>query len=353
MIDATLGEWVTSVPAGGFTEPELEVTVYRPPGDGPFPIVVINHGRAPGDARFQPRYRPLNAAREFVQLGYAVVVPMRQGFSKSGGNEISGGCNISSNGLQQARSVRRTLDWLATQPWADVSRNIVVGQSHGGLATMAYGMQPHPGTRLLLNFAGGLRQASCPDWQKEMISAFGDYGAATRLPSIWFYGDNDSFFPPQVVNASYARYREAGGPADLVSYGRFGSDSHTMFGTYEGVARWLPRVRRVLAELHLPHQQRYVAADPGDAPLPVARGHARLDELEKLPVANEAVRQGYQAWLRARPPKAFAVHPSNGGWASAWGGARPRARALGDCERLAKAPCRLYAVDDTVVWSDE
>jgi dienelactone hydrolase len=315
--------------------------------------VLINHGRAPGDPRFQPRYRPINAAREFVQLGYAVVVPMRQGFSKSGGTEVSGGCNISSNGVQQARSVRRTLDWLRTQDWADVSHNIVVGQSHGGLATMAYGMQPHPGTRLLLNFAGGLRQTDCPAWQKEMISAFGDYGAATRLPSIWFYGDNDSFFPPDVVHASYKRYREAGGPAELVSYGRFGSDSHTMFSAYEGVRLWLPRVLAALAALHLPHQQRYVAADPGDAPLPSARGYARIDDLDRLPAANERVRLGYRNWLQAPQPRAFAMHPSNGAWASTWGGERPRSRALADCERLAKASCRLYAVDDTVVWSTE
>lgn len=352
-IDATLGEWVTSVPAGGFTEPELEVTVFQPPGTGPFPIVVINHGRSPGDARFQPRYRPINAAREFVQLGYAVVVPMRQGFSKSGGNEISGGCNITSNGVQQARSVRRTLDWLGSQPWADVSRNIVVGQSHGGLATMAYGMQPHPGTRLLLNFAGGLRQTGCPDWPKEMASAFGSYGASTPLPSIWFYGENDSFFPPDIADAAYVRYREAGGKAELVKYGRFGTDSHVMFSTREGVPLWLPRVTVALAGLGLPHQQRFVAAEPGDAPMPSARGYARIDELDKLPAASERARQGYETWLRARPPKAFALHPSNGAWASAWGGVQPRSRALADCERFAKAPCRLYAVDDTVVWSTE
>ena len=68
-LDAALGEQVLVVPAGGFTEPELEVTVYRPPGDGPFPVVVINHGRAAGNAKLQARYRPALAARAFVQRG--------------------------------------------------------------------------------------------------------------------------------------------------------------------------------------------------------------------------------------------------------------------------------------------
>ncbi len=147
-LDAALGEQISMIPSGGFTEPELEVTVFKPEGDGPFPVVVINHRRASGNAKLQPRYRPLLAAREFVRRGYAVAVPMRQGFSKSGGAEIAGGCNVHSNGVQQARSVRRALDWVALQPWADVSRNVVIDQSHGGLTTLAYGTEPHPGTQL-------------------------------------------------------------------------------------------------------------------------------------------------------------------------------------------------------------
>lgn len=85
-LDTSLGEQVFMVPAGGFSEPELEVTVFMPPGPGSFPVIVINHGRAPGNAKFQARYRPVLAVREFIQRGYAVMAPMRQGFGNSGGN---------------------------------------------------------------------------------------------------------------------------------------------------------------------------------------------------------------------------------------------------------------------------
>jgi len=262
-----LGEWVGEVPSSGFTEPALEVTVFQPAGNGPFPIALINHGRAPGDARFQPRYRPLVAAREFVQRGYAVVVPMRQGFSKSGGREISGGCHVASNGEQQARSVRRALAWLERQPWADTSRNLVLGQSHGGLTTLAYGLDPHPGTRLLVNFAGGLRQADCPNWEQTLVSAIAGYGAGTRLPSLWFYGDNDSFFPPEVFRAAHQGYVAAGGRAELVAYGRFGSDAHAMFGQRAGLPIWLPRVLQAMAAAGLPLP---AAAPVGAAPAAAA-----------------------------------------------------------------------------------
>ena len=45
-LDASLNETVQMVPkkAGLFTI-ELETTLYKPDGDGPFPIAIINHGR--------------------------------------------------------------------------------------------------------------------------------------------------------------------------------------------------------------------------------------------------------------------------------------------------------------------
>ena len=352
-LDARLGEAVLMLPASGFTEPELEVTVYRPPGDGPFPVLVINHGRASGNAKLQPRYRPSLAAREFVQRGWVVVVPMRQGFSQSGGSEISAGCNVHSNGLQQARSVRRTLDWLGSQPWADVSRNVVLGQSHGGLTTLAYGTAPHPGTRLLVNFAGGLRQESCTAWQQNLVRAIGDYGAETRLPSLWFYGDNDSYFPPFVWRGAHERYTQAGGRADLVAFGNFGSDAHSLFGSRAGVPIWLPKVLAALDTAGLPTQLVHAMPVAPDLPVPPASGFAAVTDLDRVPLRTDRARAGYQAWLAAESPRAFAIHPTQGSWASAWGGERPIARALANCERFAKAPCRLYAVDDAVVWATD
>ena len=106
-LNAALGEQVVMVPdRGRLFSPELETTLYRPPGEGPFPIVVINHGKAAGDTRFQARFRPAGAARFFLARGYAVVAPMRLGFSKSGGSYIGGGCNVESNGRVQAEDFR-------------------------------------------------------------------------------------------------------------------------------------------------------------------------------------------------------------------------------------------------------
>jgi dienelactone hydrolase len=90
---------------------------------------VINHGKAAGDPRWQARARYIVAARALVERGFLVVLPMRQGFSKSTGTYMGVGCNVESNGRTQAEDVAAVLDHVATLPEADTARTIVLGQS--------------------------------------------------------------------------------------------------------------------------------------------------------------------------------------------------------------------------------
>jgi len=349
-IDSNLREKVDVIPSSGFTQPQLEVTTFMPTGDGPFPIVVINHGRAAGDARFQERYRPILAVREFLRRGYAVVVPMRQGFSKSGGTEITGGCNVYSNGLQQAISVKRAIEWASSKAWADSSRIVVMGQSHGGLTTLAYGMDATTGVKLLVNFAGGLRQTNCINWEGTLIRAFADYGEKTTLPSIWFYGDNDSYFQPFLWRDAFERYNKNGGQAELTAFGKFGTDAHSMFSSRDGLSIWVPVVMARLEKIGLPTSVVHEIKSSADITPPSQSTFASIGDVEKVPVQNDKARDGYRLWLKAAAPKAFAIHPTKGSWASTWGGDAPYSRALRNCEKFANDPCKLYAVDDRVVW---
>jgi dienelactone hydrolase len=248
-----LREQVTMIPKGsGLLSVALEATTYRPPGEGPFPVVVINHGKASGDPRFQARARYAVPAREFVQRGYLVVIPMRQGFSKSGGYYVGGGCNVEDNGRRQAEDVVATLAHMKTWPDADLSRILVIGQSHGGLTTLAFGALNHPGVLGLINFAGGLRPDRCAGWESTLVDAFGAYARETRAPSLWFYGDNDSYWPPRLYRAMHESYRAAGGKARLVAFGDFAADAHGLFGPRSGLSLWVPEVDRFLAEVGLP-----------------------------------------------------------------------------------------------------
>lgn len=346
-----LPESVVMIPKGtGLLSTQLETTIFLPQGTGPFPIVIINHGKASGNPRLQGRFRPLGAARYFLARGYAVVVPMRQGFSKSTGSYIDGGCNVESNGRVAAGDVVATLDYITTQPWADRSHILVIGQSHGGWTTLAFGTHAYAGVKGLVNFAGGLRQDNCTYWQGGLIAAAGAYGAETSLPSLWFYGDNDSYWPTPVWHAMYENYMAKGGKGRLVAFGEFGTDSHSMFHAAAGAPIWEPEITRFLQETGMPSDvlpkfSMYVSRQNIEA-----SGFAAIEEISRLPVQTDEALKAYQHFLAQKPPRAFAVS-ADGGWGSGWGGNDPQGRAIANCrKRTAFSECLLYAVDGKVVW---
>ena len=354
--DAALNESVLMIPKKGILfSMELETTLYKPDGDGPFPVVVINHGKSPGDPRFQGRYRPAGAVRYFLQRGYAAVVPMRQGFSRSTGTYNGVQCNVGSNGQVQAEDVKAVLDHVTAQPWADKDRILVVGQSHGGWTTLAFGTLNYPGVKGLVNFAGGLRNDGCVAWKDGLIGAAAGYARDTRVPSLWFYGDNDSFFDPYTFRGMHAKYTGAGGQARLVDFGTFGSDAHQLVGSRAGAPIWQPEVTRFLASLGLPSEVRPEFARFGGTVAmarPPRTDFAALDDTTKIPYVRDTGREGYRTFLAKGLPRAFAIAPS-GSWGWADGGDDPLRRALANCNRTGKGECRLYAVDDEVVWKDK
>ena len=243
---------------------ELETTVYKPPGPGPFPLVIMNHGKASGPPGLQPRYTPGWAARYFIERGYVVFVPMRTGFSKSTGGYVGGGCNIESNGLVQAEDVAATVAYAHTMNYVDSMQTLIVGQSHGGWTTLAYGAaQPDVSVKGLVNFAGGLRQEDCIGWRLNLAKAAANYAEKTQIPSLWFYGDNDSFFSKQVYTEMFERYSKVNPRAQLVAYGMFGQDSHGLFSSKDGRAIWEPHLEKFMAQIGLPTKVVYPQYKPG------------------------------------------------------------------------------------------
>lgn len=332
-------------PAGNV---ELETTLYLPPGEGPFPVLVMNHGKARGNPHDQERDRFVAISREFVKRGYAVVVPMRTGFAHSGGRYVDDGCNLTTNGQSQANDVQGVLDYLVRQPWIDRNRLLVAGQSHGGLTTLAFGARNMPGVRGLINFAGGLRTDSGPcDWKNALTSAFAEYGAKARIPSIWFYGANDSYFNPALATALHEAFVNAGGLARLVAFGSFKQDAHSMSGSRDGVRVWWPETERFLKQIGMPTEE--VVSLEAEA-RPLRTTYAAIDNVDAVPYLQQQGREQYKVFLGKPTPRAFAVS-SGGGWSWAEDGDDPVARALASCARSSGQQCRLYAVDDDVVWT--
>ena len=87
--------------------------LFRPPGDGPFPLAVIAHASTQNVLRRaqmpQPEYRAL--AAWLVARGFAVLVPERPGHGATGGTylEDQGGCDEA----DYAKAGRATADVIA------------------------------------------------------------------------------------------------------------------------------------------------------------------------------------------------------------------------------------------------
>jgi len=355
-VNADLNEQVVRIPADPSGDVTLETTIYRPNGPGPFPMVVFNHGKIPGDPRNQARSDPMSFAREFVRRGYVVVAPNRRGFAESGGTYEQDGCDVTRNGLGQALDVAATVDYMAKQPYVDARHIAIAGTSHGGLATIAYGTEAARGVRALINFSGGLRQDACEGWQDNLTAAYSAYGEQARVPSLWLYGDNDSVWPSSLITRMYAAYSDAQGAhlpaatAKLIDFGRYKNDAHRLVGDRDGVQVWWPLVEAFLAREGMPTAVQYQVADPV---APRATGYASIDAVGSVPYLDQDGRDGYRNFLKQYPSRAFAVSDS-GAWSWAEGGDNPMAVAIANCEKRSSGdPCRLYAVNDNVVWHDQ
>ena len=352
-IDWRLNESVEMVKVGsGIWSNDLETTIFKPPGDGPFPLVVINHGKAFGDPRFDPRARFVAASREFLKMGYVVALPMRPGFSKSTGSYVDNKCNIRAEGLVQADAVEKFIEVFKKKPFVDPKNILVAGQSHGGLTVMALSTTQMDGVKGVLNFAGGLRKQSTGmnhcNWQQTMVEAFASYGRDAKIPSLWFYGDNDSYWGPELPKELYEAYRNGSGDAQLISFGVYPyGDAHKMFGDAKGVPIWLEPTRAFMKKVGLPTAFAYTLAA---YPRPAKTNYAAIDDASALPYVPASKRDAYQKFLKAPSPRAFAVS-SDGHYGWATEGSEPLATAVLNCEKHTNLGCKLYAVDDEVVWS--
>ncbi|AOK60320.1 dienelactone hydrolase family protein [Burkholderia ubonensis] len=346
-VAADLNERIIRIPADASGAVTLEATLFKPDGPGPFPLVVFNHGKNPGDLHQQPRSRPLAFAREFVRRGYAVIAPNRQGFAGSGGTYQQEGCNVAKNGLAQAADIGATIRYMSREPYVDASHIVVAGTSHGGLASIAYGTEAAAGVRGIINFSGGLRQDLCDGWQRNLIDAFDQYGARTAVQSLWLYGDNDSVWTPALVAQMHDAYASHGTRAQFVDFGRYKDDAHRLIVDRDGVPVWWPAVNAFLAKLNLPTAVRYAVANPHE---PKASGYASIDAVDAVPFIDAAGRDGYRRFLNQHPSRAFAVS-AEGAWSWAEGGDDPMALALDNCAKQGAGACRLYAVNDRVVWN--
>ena len=254
---APLEERVIRVPVtGGAQQASIDVTVFKPEGAGPFPLLVLSHG-SPRDAeerRREGRQRLPAQSERFVAMGFAVLVPTRRGYGTSGGRwaEAYGPCadpDYYTAGLESARDMRAAVEAVRHEPWADAGRVVLAGQSAGGFGSVAASSLPLEGLLGVVNFAGG-RGSEGADHvcaEARLVQAMSRYGAGARVPELWIYSVNDRFFPPPLAHRMHEAFVHAGGVAEFVEAPATGLDGHGYFA--RATDHWGPRVEAFLRRI--------------------------------------------------------------------------------------------------------
>lgn len=263
-IASDLRETVVSVPMTehglwGDTHRELVATTYMPDGLGPFPLIVLSHGN-PSNAHDRVkvgRYRKLAQIREFVRLGFAVIVPIRRGYGATGGTyaEDPGSCqgpNFEHAGVEAAQDLIAAINLADTLPEVDKDHVILVGQSAGGFASLAAASYSPKGVVAVVNFSGGRggRPATDPGqpcMPDRMAATLGKFASTTKVPVLWHYVENDQYFSPPVVRIWFDAFKTAGGQGQLVFEQPFGRDGHGMFAVDRAIPIWLPEFTHFLS----------------------------------------------------------------------------------------------------------
>ncbi|MDQ0392635.1 dienelactone hydrolase family protein [Labrys monachus] len=228
--------------AGGVTVSTLQadvdgtgipITLYRPDGKGPFPLVILSHGMA----RDKSIIRTLgpgelaNVARIFANSGAAVAVPIRRGYGNNGPTVefYKRDCSrpdFYDVGLAGAENITATIHALSGDPTIDASRIVLVGYSVGGLVSVAAATKEK--VLGVISFAGG-HGSDRPDHvncQDELVSAFKQYGENSKVPELWIYSENDHFINIDVAKSLRDAFVTSGGSVKFLEVPPYGKEGH-------------------------------------------------------------------------------------------------------------------------------
>jgi dienelactone hydrolase len=264
-LDVSLNESVNSITVkvadmyGRSEEGTVTITQFKPNGPGPFPILILNHGRSPTDRSNPPRFRYTKQARFFVERGFAVFEPTRIGYGQEGTRfdpEDSGSCNnkaYAPMAVAASTEIIAVLNYAKQQNYVDPTRVLLVGQSVGGYTTTATAALAPSGLVAAINFAGGSggdpkSHPGVPCQGNRLEEMYASFGKTTKVPMLWIYTENDQYFSPTYSKAWHAAFVNAGGNAEYHLLPPFAENGHTLFSN--GTEIWSPVVTDFLRKIN-------------------------------------------------------------------------------------------------------
>jgi dienelactone hydrolase len=240
----------------------LQAQLYKPAGDGPFPVVIALHGCGGLGDPTQPvqrRYR--DWAESLLKGGKAVLLP-----DSYGSRELGPQCRVSERRIlarrERVADIMAARHWLLQQPWTARDRISLMGWASGASALL-WAVRPQSPTRKIepdfrsavafypdcrissglgwsarvptLLLIGARDDISSPPACRQMVDGARGRSALARI--VLYPGALHDFdrtnFPPQAIDG-------ASDPA-LPERGHLGADPDARADAQKRVAEWLAR----------------------------------------------------------------------------------------------------------------
>ena len=239
-----LQAWLVPTPA---MDTRSRAVLFRPPGDGPFPLAVIAHATTQNVLRRaqmpQPEYRAL--AAHLVARGFAVLVPERPGHGATGGKylEDQGGCDEADyvrSGRATADAIAAAASFLRKQSFIKPAGSVIVGHSAGGWGALALAGEDPKEISAIIVFAAG-RGGRANDFPNQvcaphtLIAAAKEFGKNARVPVTWLVAANDTYFSPSFSKQLTDAFRSSGGRVDFHALPAHGGEGHWLAESESGV----------------------------------------------------------------------------------------------------------------------
>jgi len=189
-----------------------------------------------------------------VGHGYVVAVPQRPGHGETAGTYLEdyGACD-DPDYLQAssaiAQSIKTVIDAMMRKDYVRKTGLILIGHSAGGWGSLALASQNVAPLSAVINFAGGLGGRSydlpnrncAPDRLAMTATTFGQ---TTRVPTLWLYAANDTYFGPELSSTLAKFYRQAGGTVEFHLLPASKEEGHFLIRTSDA---WMPILEEFLA----------------------------------------------------------------------------------------------------------
>ena len=247
------------IPSGSGT---LHAQLYKPDGDGPFPVVIALHGCGGLGGHSEPvqrRYR--DWAEQLLKSGKAVLLP-----DSYGSRELGPQCRVEERRIlarrERVADIMAARQWLVQQPWVASGRISLMGWANGASALLWAVRPQSPSRRVDPDFRSAI--AFYPDCR---ISS--GLGWSARVPTLLLIGAGDDISSPpacrQMVDGARGRSALArivvypgawhdfdranfpphaiGGAADpaVPERGHLGTDAEARADSQKRVTEWLAR----------------------------------------------------------------------------------------------------------------